>query len=335
MVGRVVDRGAPHAAHAEVAGQRHEPRQALAPAFECRPVDRACLAGLLVGVAPAEQEPALLEPPVQPGADVEHHRHALDGEGLVSLEHRDRVARRAGRDAQPGQPADLAQRRAAGQQHTFGRDRAGVGLDPDDPGPVEAEPSERRPLAQLHARRLHRERVRPDVPRRVDRAVGRQEAAPAMTGCCERRDDLDGLLAGQPADVEPLAPLHRDAFAPGPFVVVGDREDQVAELAEAGIRPVGRLLAAIERDGPLAERDRRRRAALCPDDACRAGRGAHPEQAALEHDNALEARGFREDRRPAADRPAADDDQVCRFGHRGRPPYPTSTRAATPRWSLG
>ena len=335
MVGRVVDRGAPHAADAEVARQRHEPRQPLTPAFEGCPVDGACLAGLLVGVAPAEEESALLEPPVQPGADVEHHRHALDREGLVRLEHRDRMACRAGRDPQSGQPADLAQRRATGQQDTLGRDRAGVGLDPDHPGSVEAKPPERRPLAQLHARCLHRERVRPDVPRRVDRAVGGQEAAPAMAGRRERRDGLDGLLAREPADVEPFAALHRDAFAPGPFVVLGHREDQVAELAEARIRPVGRLLAAVERDGPAAERDRGRRAALRPDDARRAGRGAHPDEAALEDDDAPEARGLREDRRPAADRPAADDDQVCRIGHRGRPPYPISTRAATPRWSLG
>ena len=218
---------------------------------------------------------------------------------------------------------------------TLRRDRAGVGLDPDHPGSVEAKPPERRPLAQLHARCLHRERVRPDVPRRVDRAVRGQEAAPAMTGRRERRDGLDGLLARKPADVEPLAPLHRDALAPGPFVVVGHREDQVAELAEARIRPIGRLLAAVERDGPAAERDRGRRAALRPDDARRAGRGAHPDEAALEDDDAPETRGLREHRRPAADRPAADDDQVCRIRSPGRPPYPISTRAATPTWSLG
>ena len=335
MVGRVIDRGAPYAADAEVSGQRHEPRQPFAPAFEGGPVDGACLAGLLVGVAPAEQEPTLLEPPVQPRADVEHHRHALDGEGLVGLEHRDRMACRAGRDPQLGQPADLAQRRATGQQHALGRDRAGVRLDPNDPGPVEPKPPERRPLAQLHARRLHRERVRPHVPWRVDGAVGREEAAPAMTGRCERRDGLGGLVARKPADVQPLAPLHRDAFAAGTLIVVGHREDQVAELAEARIRPVLRLLAAVELDGPTAERDRGRRAALRPDDARRAGRGTHPDEAALEDDDAPDARGLREDRRPAADRPATDDDQVCRIGHRGRPPYPISTHATTPTWSLG
>ena len=74
-----------------------------------RPVDLAGLAGPVVRVAPAEEQAALLEAPVQPGADVEDHRLALDGERLVRLEDRDRVAHGAGRDADAGEPPDRAQ----------------------------------------------------------------------------------------------------------------------------------------------------------------------------------------------------------------------------------
>ena len=50
--------------------------------------------------------------------------------------------------------------------------------------------------------------------------------------------------ARQPADVEACRLLHRDPLAAGPLVLVGDREDQVAELAEAA---VGAELAAWRR----------------------------------------------------------------------------------------
>ena len=48
---------------------------------------------------------------------------AVDVEGRMRLQDRDRVAGRAGRDPQPGQPADGAQARPAGQQHALGVDR--------------------------------------------------------------------------------------------------------------------------------------------------------------------------------------------------------------------
>ena len=85
----------------------------------------------------------------------------------------------------PGQPADRAEARAAGQDHALRRDRAGVRLDADDP-PAAAgarlgpEAREGRPLAELDARLLHRERVGPDVAGRVDVAVGLEIAAAAM-----------------------------------------------------------------------------------------------------------------------------------------------------------
>ena len=59
---------------------------------------------------------------------------ALDREGGVRLEHRDRVAGRAGRDAHAGRLADGAQRRAAGQQHALGLDRSRASVSTaDDP----------------------------------------------------------------------------------------------------------------------------------------------------------------------------------------------------------
>ena len=177
-----------------------------------RPVDRARLAGPVVRVAPAEEQPALLEPPVQPGADVEDHRLALDGEGLVRLEDRDGVADRPGRDPDPGERAPtVAEARPAGQDHPLGRDRAGARLDADDAAAaarrrLDPEARERRPLAELDAGRLHRERVGPDVARRVDVAVGLEEAAAAVAGRGEGRDLGGGLGGRQPADGEALAP---------------------------------------------------------------------------------------------------------------------------------
>ncbi len=63
--------------------------------------------------------------------------------------------------------------------------------------------------------------------------------------------------------------LHRDPLATGPLVVLGHGEDEVAELAEAGVGAVGRLLAAVEVDRPAAEGDRGGRPALGADDAGR------------------------------------------------------------------
>ena len=65
VVGRVVDRRRPDLAQPEVARDRHEAREPRSGRLVHRPVDRAGLARRLVRVAPAEQQPALLEPPVQ------------------------------------------------------------------------------------------------------------------------------------------------------------------------------------------------------------------------------------------------------------------------------
>src|SRR3954454_22129127 len=92
---------------------------------------------------------------------------------------------------------------------------------------------DRGPLAQLDARRLHREGVRADVPRRVDGAIGREEAATTMAGGGEGDGALGGLRCVEPLDVKTLRPLHRNALSSGPLVVIRHGEDQVAELTKA------------------------------------------------------------------------------------------------------
>ena len=98
MVGRVVDRRRPDLAQPEAPRDRHVARESLPVALVRRPVDLARLPGRLVRIAPAEQEAALLEAPVEAGSKIEDHRHPLDGERVVRLEHGDRVARRTRRD---------------------------------------------------------------------------------------------------------------------------------------------------------------------------------------------------------------------------------------------
>ena len=119
-----------------------------------------------------------------------------------------------------------------------------------------------------------------------------------------------GLVRVEPGDVEPVRALHRHPFATGPLVVLGDGEDQVAELAEARVGAVGGSLAVVEGDRPATERDRRRGAALRPDHAGRPGRGAHPDEPALDDDDAADAARPGEHGRPATDRPGPDDHQV-------------------------
>ncbi len=238
----------------------------------------------------------------------------------MRFEHRDRVARRAGRDAQPGQLPDRTQARPAGEQDALGLDQPGVGVHTGDAraavgGRHRAQAGERRPLAQGDPGRLHRQAIGTDVPRRVDAPVGLDIAAAPVTGRGQRDGGIGGLGRIEPADVEPLGALHRDALATGALIGLGDREDQVAELAESGVGAVRRGLAAVEVDRPTAQGDGRGRAALGADDARRARRRAHPGQPALEDDHPSEPGRRREHRRPATDRPRAHDDQVRAIRH--------------------
>ena len=103
---------------------RHEAASRARAASYIGQLIDAGLARRLVRIAPAEQQPALLEPPVQPRADVEHHRHPLDVEGRVWLEDRDRVARGAGRDPERRPPG---RRRGATARRSAGRARSSIG----------------------------------------------------------------------------------------------------------------------------------------------------------------------------------------------------------------
>ena len=198
---------------------------------------------------------------------------------------------------------------------------AGGRLDAGDarPSVVEAQTGERGPLAQLHAGPLHRQRVGAHVARRVDVAVARPIAAAAMAGRGREsghRSRRPRPAISQRTSVRPAVVLHRDALATESLVLLGRREDEVAELAEARVGAVGGRLTAVEVDRPATERHRRRRAALGPDDAGRARRRAHPDEAAFEHDDPTDPVRRGEDRRPAADRARPDDDQVRSLRHR-------------------
>src|SRR5436305_1936175 len=79
MIGREVDRRGPDLAQPEPPRHRHKAGESLAHRLVHRPVDLARFSGPVIRIAPSEQQPALLQPPVQPGADVEDHR-LVDGE---------------------------------------------------------------------------------------------------------------------------------------------------------------------------------------------------------------------------------------------------------------
>ena len=152
VIGRVVDGRRPDLAQGQVARRRDEAGQPRPHLLVERPVDRERLARDLRRVAPAEQQAALLETPVEPLADVEDHRHRLDREGRVRLEDGDRVAGRPDRDADAGQATDRAQPRAAGQQDALGLDHAGVGLDRDDARAAVRVGAVRRPVKAVRSR---------------------------------------------------------------------------------------------------------------------------------------------------------------------------------------
>ncbi len=214
-------------------------------------------------------------------------------------------------------PTDRSDR-PAGEQHALRLDDTAGRLDARHPAAVvgRAQAGERGSFAQLDAGRLHRQRVRPHVARRVDVAVTLPEAPAAMALRRERADRRRRLGRVQPAHIgQAGAVLHRDPLPAQPLVRFCDRQDQIALLAKAGIGAIFRCLPAIEVDRPASERDRRRRAALRPYDAGGPRRGTHPGQPALDHYHPPHAGLGREHRRPAADGSCADDDQIRSIRH--------------------
>ncbi len=89
VVGAVLDRRGPRLPDPEVLRDRHVPVHPLFHLVEVRPVDLVRRPGRFIGVRHAEQEPALLQTPVQADRVLEDHRLAFDVEGLVRLGHGD------------------------------------------------------------------------------------------------------------------------------------------------------------------------------------------------------------------------------------------------------
>jgi hypothetical protein len=158
---------------------------------------------------------------------------------------------------------------------------------------------------------LHRERVRADVPRRIDAPVAGCVGRAAELGRVERRVQARRPRRVDVPDVrEAGRVLHLDAGDRFLLLRGVRREDQVAELAEAAVGPVALPHRAVEVDRPHPEGDRLWRSPLRPDDAGRARGRALAGLALLEDHDAFRAELLREDRCPPTDRARADDDEI-------------------------
>ena len=204
------------------------------------PVDRSRLARRLVRVAPAEQQPPSSSrqyrpQPMSKTIGIRSTSNASCGSRTATVWR----AAPAGIGCRPsGRPHGATARRSAGPGSWRSARGSSRRRRPAGRRPASARGAgPRTPSApQLDARRLHGQRVGTDVARRVDAAVGREVAAAAVTVARERWDHRDRLVGGEPGDVEALARAASTPLAAGPLVVLGDGEDQVAELAEAGVR---------------------------------------------------------------------------------------------------
>ena len=127
MVGRVIDGGGPHLAQLQPLGHRQEVRESPAHGLEVGPVDRPGWTGRFLRIAHSEQQPTLLQPPVQAARKVEGHRLPIDLKRGVRFEHRDLVADGAGGNRDADELADRLELRAAGQEHAGGLDWSRVG----------------------------------------------------------------------------------------------------------------------------------------------------------------------------------------------------------------
>src|SRR2546425_10583654 len=220
----------------------------------------------------------------------------------------------AGRDGNADQCTDLAELRAAGEEHPLGFDPAPVGEDGAYPLARVAgrgfECGEATALAEVDARRLHRQRVGAQVSHGIDATIGRRIAGATNARCSQRRVESHRLARIDPADVEAGLPLHRDALATGALFIIGGGENQVPELAKArvGAEEIG--LAPVEVDAPLAESDRRRGPALRADHAGRPAAGPIAGPSPFEDHDPLRSRGPGKIRGPSTDGAGAHDDDV-------------------------
>jgi hypothetical protein len=266
---------------------------------------------LLVGVGHPEQQPALLESPVEADGVLEDHRLARDVERVVRLRDGDLVAHGADEEARADELPDVAERGTAGKQDALRGDRPVRRLDPGHRAVGSArQPEERDVLPELDARPLHRERIGAHVPRRVDAPVPGCVRRAAERGGVERGVQRGDGLGVDEVDAEADAALHLDAREGLAFLLLVGREDQVAELAEPAVGAVAIALRPVEIDRPHPEGHGLGRPPLRADDAGRARRRTLAGLAALQDYDAFRAVLLREHGRPSADRARADDDQI-------------------------
>ena len=153
VVRAVLDRRGPRLADPEVLRDRHVRCIALFHRVEVRPVDLVRRPGRFIRVRHAEQEPALLQSPVQADRVLEDHRLAFDVEGLVRLGDGDLMP-----DAPTKKraPTSFPTARSVGPPVRSSRSVAIVpsGVSTPDQRAVapSADAEERRPLEELDAR---------------------------------------------------------------------------------------------------------------------------------------------------------------------------------------
>src|SRR5204862_903226 len=128
------------------------------------------------------------------------------------LRHGDLMADVADPGPRAGRPGNGLERGTTGEQDAGRRDRPGGRHDRRDlatrPAPgAGTDPDEPDPLAKRDRGPLHRERVRADVPRRIDPAVSPDVRASAITVPRHRGDQPAHLVDVDPSRVEPDAAL--------------------------------------------------------------------------------------------------------------------------------
>jgi hypothetical protein len=301
VVGGVVDGRGPDPAQPEPGGDRDQGGQPSPHPGQVVLVHLPVLARRLVRVAHPEQQAALLRSPVQPRGQVEHHRYPPRIQIRVPLGHRDLVPDAARRDAQAGQPSDLGQLRAAGQDDQARVDPPLAGVDP-----AAGQAAERDVLGYLDPAAQQRHGVGGHVPGRRDIAVLGAEGPAERLSRRQRRVDLVHLARIEPAHRNAQAGLHRHPLAGRDHVRLGEAGKQVALLGEPGVGADLVPLAQVELAGPLTQHDGLGRPALHPDDAGRPAARALPEVALLDQDDPAQPGLAQEVRAPRAHRPAAD-----------------------------
>ena len=122
----------------------------------------------------------------------------------------------------------------------------------------------------------------------------------------------------EPADLQPAGLLHGDPLVGLRDLGRGEARHVIALRHEAGVDAELGLLAGVEVAAEEPEPHGRRRAALGPHHAGRAGAGALAQRAGLEQDHLGQPGPAQEPRGPGADRATTDDDGVRAASAGGR-----------------